>query len=184
MKSQLIIISLSLMIAIPVLAQTLTLPELSTNQIESKQAAAVIQNKASEIKQHVLQQLQNTPNAMMKEAAKEPNQATFNIFPIETPLMSPGKFETRSIDLPQLPQPLFIIGSDELSKNWLKQHVEQLKQIKAIGFLVQAKNESDFKTIKSIADGLVIIPLSGNQLAVQWNIDHYPVLISRKAIEQ
>lgn len=184
MKSQLIVTSLGLMIAIPAFAEIITLPELSLNQIESKQAAAVIQTKAPEIKQHVLQQLQNVSSETVKEAVKEPNQATFNIFPIETPLMSPGKTEARQIDLPQLPQPLFIIGSDELSKNWLKEHAAQLKKIKAIGFLIQAQNETDFEAVKNIADGLAIIPLSGDQLATQWNINHYPVLISRKAIEQ
>lgn len=154
------------------------------NQIESKQAAIVMQTKAPEIQHQVLQQLQNTPNNTVKDATKEPSQAMFNIFPIETPLMSPGKVEARQIDLSQLPQPLFIVGSDELSKGWLRQHIAQLKQIKAIGFLVQAQNENDFETIKSIADGLAIIPLSGNQLAAQWHINNYPVLISRKTIEQ
>lgn len=181
MNKYLLVASISCLINLTAMGKVTTsiTPDIDPNKI-----ATTIQAKAPEIKSELLKNLQNTPSHTLQVIAHEPAQSALTIFPIETPLMTPDKIEPKKIDLPTLPQPLFLIGSDELSKQWLISHMEQLKKIRAVGFLVQAKNQADFESIKTLAAGLVIIPLCGNILSQQWSIYHYPVLISQHTVEQ
>ncbi len=191
MKLSLLISSIVLMILLPILV---TFPLLafgsSTKEIDAidyKNIAIRMQTLTPGIKQQMMAYFKNLSFSSYNtshETSKEPTDTTFNIFPIETPLMSPGIVEPRKVNLSLLPQPIFIIGSDQFSKHWLSQHVERLKQLKAIGFLVQAQNSHDFKIIKDMAEELTIIPLSGNSIAAQLGIYHYPVLISQDTVVQ
>jgi integrating conjugative element protein (TIGR03765 family) len=90
---------------------------------------------------------------------------------------------TRSHDRP-FTHPLFLIGSDARSRQWLQTHRDRLKAIGAVGMLVQADTADDLRTIARLADGLSILPASGSDLAKALGISHYPVLISAHGIEQ
>lgn len=147
------------------------------HEINYKKIATHIQPLIPDIQQHVMLHFKNLlTHSTLREIIKEPTDITFNTFPIETPLMSPGKFSSRKVHIP-LPHPIFIIGSDSNTKDWLKQHIEQLKQLQAVGFLVQAQNQHDLEAMKLIVDGLTLVPLSGNAIAERFNLPHYPVLL-------
>ena len=103
--------------------------------------------------------------------------------PIESPGLTPGLIQARSHDRP-FAQPLFLIGSDMRSRQWLQNHRDQLKEIGAVGMLVQADTLEDLRTIAELAGGLSILPASGTDIAQALGISHYPVLISAHAIEQ
>lgn len=114
-----------------------------------------------------------------------------DLLPVRTPEMSPGVVPARVLDLPGAHQqnaigsrPLFLIGADSLSQRWLAQHRTQLKELDAIGMLVQAGTAEDLRTIARIADGLHIMPASGTEIARLYGLKHYPVLIWRGRIEQ
>jgi integrating conjugative element protein (TIGR03765 family) len=77
-----------------------------------------------------------------------------------------------------------MIGSDNWSRQWLLTHRERLKEIGAVGMLVQADTLADLRTIAELADGLSILPASGTDIAQALGIAHYPVLISAQGIEQ
>lgn len=113
-----------------------------------------------------------------------PPQVMPNPLPVRTPGVSPGPVRARPVDLPQLPRPLFLIGADELSKAWLARHRAVLKKHGAVGLLIQAASQADLDAIAALADGLPIVPASAADLMKQLRLQHYPVLISRRRIEQ
>ena len=103
--------------------------------------------------------------------------------PIQSPGLTLGLVQTRSHDRP-FARPFFLIGSDAHSQQWLQDHRERLKEIGAVGMLVQADTLEDLRTIAALADGLSILPASASDIAQALGISHYPVLISAHAIEQ
>ena len=103
--------------------------------------------------------------------------------PVQSPGLTPGFVKERSHDRP-FARPFFLIGSDARSRQWLKNHRDRLKEIGAVGMLVQADTLDDLRTIAELADGLSILPASGSDIAQALGISHYPVLISAHGIEQ
>lgn len=103
--------------------------------------------------------------------------------PILSPDLAPGFVQERSHDRP-FARPFFLIGSDAQSRQWLKNHRDRLKEIGAVGMLVQADTLDDLHTIAKLADGLSILPASGSDIAKALGVSHYPVLISAHGIEQ
>ncbi|MEJ1296482.1 MAG: integrating conjugative element protein [Candidatus Sedimenticola sp. (ex Thyasira tokunagai)] len=103
--------------------------------------------------------------------------------PILSPSLTPGFVQERSHDRP-FARPFFLIGSDARSRQWLKNHRDRLKEIGAVGMLVQADTLEDLRVIAELADGLSILPASGSDIAKALGVSHYPVLISAHGIEQ
>ncbi len=103
--------------------------------------------------------------------------------PIQSPGLTLGSVQTRSHNQP-FARPFFLIGSDVRSRKWLKDHRDRLKEIGAVGMLVQADTMDDLRTIAELADGLSILPASASDIAKALGISHYPVLISAHGIEQ
>ena len=106
-----------------------------------------------------------------------------SLLPIQSPGLTPGPVQASSHDRP-FTRPFFLIGSDVRSRQWLQDHRERLKEIGAVGMLVQADTQDDLRAIAELADGLSILPASASDLAQALGISHYPVLISTHAIEQ
>jgi integrating conjugative element protein (TIGR03765 family) len=103
--------------------------------------------------------------------------------PIQSPGLTPGLVQTRSHDRP-FARPFFLIGSDAHSRQWLQDHRERLKEVGAVGMLVQAETLADLRAIARLANGLSILPASASDIAQALGISHYPVLISAHGVEQ
>ena len=103
--------------------------------------------------------------------------------PIESIGLTPGIVHSRAIHRP-FSQPLFLIGADALSRQWLMEHRDRLKSIGAVGMLVRADTLEDLRRIAQLADGLAVLPASATDIAEALGIRHYPVLISSHGIEQ
>lgn len=103
--------------------------------------------------------------------------------PIRSPGLTPGPVRGRKHERP-FARPFFLIGSDPLSRQWLKVHRERLKKIGAVGMLVQADGVEDLHSIARLADGLAILPASASDIARALGVSHYPVLISAHGITQ
>ncbi len=112
-----------------------------------------------------------------------PKQAYESYYTAQSKELTPGKVKTQTVDIKNLPRPIFIIGSDRNSLNWLDKYHAQLKKINALGFVVNLKNSEEYKKI-SDKYKLPLFPINGDQLAEKFNIHHYPVLISKHRIEQ
>lgn len=110
------------------------------------------------------------------------------LFPVSTPSMRPGRSAVNrqrlAARLERLSTPLFLIGSDTLSLDWLARHRERLIALGAIGFLVEAKTAADFQTVLGVAGpDLIIVPGSAERLAGVLGLSHYPVLLSGEELD-
>ncbi|MCP4212909.1 MAG: integrating conjugative element protein [Halieaceae bacterium] len=103
--------------------------------------------------------------------------------PIQSPGLTPGSVQARSHDRP-FARPFFLFGSDKRSRQWLQDHRDRLKEIGAVGMLVQADTLGDLRKIAELANGLSILPASASDIVKALGISHYPVLISAHGIEQ
>ncbi|AIC21855.1 hypothetical protein EY04_23960 [Pseudomonas chlororaphis] len=104
-------------------------------------------------------------------------------FPVQSTQLTPGSVQGRVINAPGL-QPMFLVGDDELSKTWLSQHREHLKQIQAVGIVINVANAERFAEVSRWAADLKLVPAPANELAGRLSIRHYPVLITATAIQQ
>jgi integrating conjugative element protein (TIGR03765 family) len=109
------------------------------------------------------------------------------LLPIRSPGLTPGLVTRRQVKLSdpiQFPRPFFLIGSDLRSREWLATHRDRLKQLGAVGMLVQAETVEDLEATARIAEGLPILPASATDIARALGLEHFPVLVSRRGIEQ
>ena len=106
---------------------------------------------------------------------KKNGQLAFNL-PITTPSMQPGKATVTPKALRYLQQPLFLVGADQVSRDWLAERREQLIQLGAVGLLVEA--------VLAIAEGLRLVPASAEGFAAKLGLTHYPILLSKEGWEQ
>lgn len=109
------------------------------------------------------------------------------LLPIRSPSLSPGPVVARPLKLPHggtLSRPMFLIGSDARSRQWLIAHRDRLRTLNAVGMLVQADSEADLEAVADLARGLPVLPASADDIARVLGIRHIPVLISRRGIEQ
>jgi integrating conjugative element protein (TIGR03765 family) len=101
--------------------------------------------------------------------------------PIRSPSLTPGLVEVRQTPT-RLLQPVFLVGADPKSLEWLEVNRERLRQLNAIGMLVQAENNSELEAVAAAAQGLPLIPASGEAFAAELPIRHYPVLLTSKGV--
>ena len=106
-----------------------------------------------------------------------------NLLPVRSPGLSPGPVEPRTLPRP-LSRPVFLVGSDPLSRRWLARHRERLQALRAVGLLVQAETVDDLEAIAELGRGLSIMPAPGTDLARALGLVHYPVLVTSRGIEQ
>ena len=134
-------------------------------QIEIKQA------KMSEAMDEARKQL-----AMLEKPPSQPvSLATY--FPMRTSELHVG--EPRQKIIPQLPIPMFIIGMDARSLNWLEANFDELKAIGARGVVVQAESYEKYEHLqkRAIAKGVLITATPGDPIAEVYEIQTYPMLL-------
>ena len=103
--------------------------------------------------------------------------------PIQSTGLTPGAVQPRAIHRP-FSRPVFLIGADAYSLQWLQANRDRLQEVGAVGMLVQADTLEDLRTVAQLADGLAILPASATDIARALGIKHYPVLITSERIEQ
>ncbi len=105
------------------------------------------------------------------------------LLPIQSPGLTPGQVERRHLDI-KFARPFFLIGTDPVSRQWLRAHRAELLRIGAVGMLVQVEKVHDLRAIAALSGGLPILPASASDIAEALGLSHYPVLISNQGIEQ
>ena len=108
-------------------------------------------------------------------------------FPVHSANLKPSIISTHAhqkAHLQNLPQPIFLVGSDDLSRTWLRDNREKLLALHAVGYVVEVSNVRDFKEVKAIAEPLPILPASADDFAAPLGLDAYPVLITQHEISQ
>lgn len=98
------------------------------------------------------------------------------MLPVRTQEMRSGIAETKNL-ASRLPRPLFLIGTDRRSLVWLKAHHEKLRQLNAVGLVVEAESVPALKKIMAAAHGILLVPASASDIASALELTHYPVLL-------
>ncbi|VVM80066.1 hypothetical protein PS664_02240 [Pseudomonas fluorescens] len=106
-----------------------------------------------------------------------------DMLPVRSALLSPGDVSSRSLDAPGLP-PLFLIGDDPRSRTWLQQRYATLRDLNAIGLVVNVDSPTALEQLRQAAPDLTLSPVAADDLAQRLNLQHYPVLITADAVEQ
>lgn len=107
-----------------------------------------------------------------------------DMLPVHSQQLSPGPVPTQAIDMPAFTTPFFLIGAGKLSRRWLAQRGERLRELHAVGLVVDVDTIAQLKRLRRIGNGLVLKPVPGDDIARRLDIAHYPVLITSKAIQQ
>jgi len=122
-------------------------------------------------------------DAAVKAAESDPNDPA-NWLPVTTGKLSPGNFESRTVTFNQIANPLCIIGSDDRSIEWLERHHNALLANDVLCWLVSADTVADVQRVVDALNGISMSPANGDSIADFFVIDHYPVLITQRFIEQ
>lgn len=106
-----------------------------------------------------------------------------DMLPVKSEHLSPGKVENRVTNVPGL-VPLFLVGDDNLSRRWLAARADLLREISAIGLVVNVQHIKALTELRELGSGLEMVPTSADDLALRMGVKHYPVLITATGIEQ
>jgi integrating conjugative element protein (TIGR03765 family) len=79
--------------------------------------------------------------------------------------------------------PVFIVGDDDLSRNWMQKRSAELLRLGATGLVVNISSES--RWIRSANHpSVAMAPVQGGDLARRLQLAHYPVLITADGLVQ
>ena len=122
--------------------------------------------------------------ATSAEPSNPPATTTLNwVLPVRSARLSPGAVPPRTLRLPGM-TPLFLVGQDTASLQWLSRHAQALKELGANGLAVEVDDARALRRIQMTAPKLNIWPVSGDDIAERLELKHYPVLITPTGLEQ
>src|SRR3546814_12637524 len=85
------------------------------------------------------------------------------MLPVRSTQLSPGEVQRRVIRAPGLTA-LFLIGDDERSRAWLRQRQAALRELQAVGLVVNVESMAALTALRRLAPGLILSPASGDDL--------------------
>ncbi|QPB42858.1 integrating conjugative element protein [Rodentibacter haemolyticus] len=94
-----------------------------------------------------------------------------------------GEVETKQVHLPGA-MPIFLIGADDVSKQWLKTRYQDLIKLSATGLIINVNTPEELAQLRSLAPELSLMLVSADSLADRIGIHHYPLLITESQISQ
>lgn len=104
------------------------------------------------------------------------------MLPVRSARLSLGDEPRRVIRAPGL-TPLFLVGDDDRSRAWLRQRHAALRELGAVGLVVNVASLEALAALRRLAPHLTLSPVSADDLAQRLGIRHYPVLITATGIE-
>lgn len=117
------------------------------------------------------------PNALPSSVSE------FDMLPVVSHKLTPGKVENKAFDLAGI-QPIFLIGTDNLSRYWITDNYQKLMQLNATGLVVNVDTQQELIALRNIAPELRLLPVSGDDLAERIPLSHYPALITETGVSQ
>ncbi|KSQ24951.1 integrating conjugative element protein [Pseudomonas aeruginosa] len=123
-----------------------------------------------------------SPRIELPRARAEPFSEA-DMLPVRSSRLSPGDVARRTIKTPGMP-PFFLIGDDLRSREWLRQRAPRLRELNAMGLVVNVDSAAALAALRALAPELSLSPTPGDDLARRLRLRHYPVLITATGIEQ
>lgn len=124
-----------------------------------------------------------TPPQSLSSSEPPASLSVSTMLPVSTPEMTPGVVVSRPLNLPGMP-PVFIVGDDDLSRNWMQKRSAELLRLGATGLVVNISSESALDSLKRITPSVAMAPVQGGDLARRLQLAHYPVLITADGLVQ
>lgn len=124
---------------------------------------------------------QQTPLARQKYKSGPYSEA--DMLPVRTPSLTLGKVTPRAIRSPGM-TPFFLVGIDPHSRVWLRQQADVLRNLGAMGLVVNVDTLDALEQLRDSVPGLTLSPVSADELAGRLGLKHYPVLITATEIRQ
>lgn len=107
-----------------------------------------------------------------------------DMLPVTSERLSPGEVRFRPLELPSRMTPFFLVGDDALSLRWLEARGEPLRELNAVGLIVEVATSEGLERLREAATGLELRPTPGDDLAQRLGLAHYPVLVTAQGLEQ
>ncbi|MDT4844380.1 integrating conjugative element protein [compost metagenome] len=173
--------------ALPVLVVCLSLPWLPV--LAQADALIVVDDRGGASALPYYEALNLQPRAGVSAPRIEmprPPVAAVNeasMLPVRSSRLSPGEVARRVLEAPGLP-PFFLVGDDERSRAWLQQRALRLRDLGAVGLVVNISSAESLAALRALAPGLSLAPVAGDDLATRLGLHHYPVLITATSLEQ
>lgn len=113
-----------------------------------------------------------------------PSQLTeAQLLPVISHKWSVGQVEAKTLNLPGA-LPMFLIGSDDISRQWLADKRSVLTKINAIGLVINVNTVEEMQSLRQIVPELTLMPAPADTLADRLGIYHYPLLLTAEGISQ
>ena len=106
-----------------------------------------------------------------------------DMLPVKSTSLSPGPFESRVHSVAGL-RPVFLVGDDDLSRQWLQRRGDVLRDLNAVGWVVNVQRGAALAELRALGAGLEMVPATADDLAQRLGIEHYPALVTATGIEQ
>ncbi|QIA76794.1 integrating conjugative element protein [Rodentibacter caecimuris] len=117
------------------------------------------------------------PNAVPGEISEK------MLLPVVSHKWTVGQVESKPVNLPGA-MPIFLVGFDETSKQWLKTHYQELVQQQATGLVINVNTAEELDQLRNLAPELSLMPVAADTLADRIGIYHYPLLMTDALITQ
>lgn len=128
------------------------------------------------------------PNSSLEDPSRGLADGLYSesLYPVISKSLSVGPIESdEAVDLPTslLTMPMFIIGYDRVSVNWMLNNLGILEENKAIGLVVNVHTPDQMRELVRLTEGRVALqPTPGDGLAEALNLRHYPAYIDHQGI--
>ncbi|PJG84798.1 integrating conjugative element protein [Conservatibacter flavescens] len=106
-----------------------------------------------------------------------------DMLPVVSHKLTPGKVNPIPFELTGM-SPIFLIGTDNLSHQWLSQHYEDLLAQQAVGLVVNVATLEELNQLRQIAPNLALLPTPADDLSERLKLSHYPALITETGVSQ
>jgi integrating conjugative element protein (TIGR03765 family) len=107
-------------------------------------------------------------------------------FPVVSEKLKVGRLtpdQAKDLKFEMISQPIFMIGYDRISMDWLKANRGHLAKNKAIGLVVNVRNLAQMEELQAIAGKKVVLqPTPGDSLAEHLKISNYPFYMDHKGV--
>ena len=84
---------------------------------------------------------------------------------------------------PGFSQPLFVVGDDEDSRDWLRAHKDLLQKLHALGFVTNVNKASRLHALEALA-GMPLQPVDIDGLSELLQVEHYPYVLNEGVVWQ
>lgn len=101
-------------------------------------------------------------------------------FPITTESMRPGRLQAHAQlrNAGWLAAPMFIVGDDPQSRQWLEANRDKLGRLGASGLVVNVASLDAFRSLRAVAPNVPMAPGSIQELARQAGLTVYPLFVA------